>query len=175
MMVIIIIKALYFFLPAYCANMAPVFAYALKLPWGQPVSARLFGEHKTYRGFVAGFLMALFVICIQKILFQKNVFVTISILDYNTISIFLYAFAFGVGAITGDLVKSFFKRRLGKNPGAMWFPFDQLDFVFGALIFLYPFYQTPKEIVTILLIITPILHLPLNILGYFLGLKQVWW
>jgi CDP-diglyceride synthetase len=37
--------------------------------------------------------------------------------------------------MTGDAVKSFFKRRLGITPGKSWFPFDQLDFVLGAILF----------------------------------------
>jgi hypothetical protein len=32
-----------------------------------------------------------------------------------------------------DSVKSFVKRRVGIAPGAPWIPFDQLDFVIGAL------------------------------------------
>ena len=37
-----------------------------------------------------------------------------------------------VGALSGDIVKSFFKRRLGFDRGAMLPIADQLDFVAGA-------------------------------------------
>ena len=37
------------------------------------------------------------------------------------------------GALLGDIVESFFKRRAGKERGEDWIPFDQLDFLLGAL------------------------------------------
>ena len=176
-MIFTVIQALYFFLLAYCANMAPVFANKLRLPFGGPISSKYFGEHKTWRGFIVGFLVALIVLYIQKLLLvQNNLFATsLSILDYENISMFLYALAFGLGALTGDLIKSFFKRRFNKKSGTSWFPFDQIDFVVGAIIFLYPFYQTDIKIVLILLVVTPVLHLTTNIFGYHLGLKRVWY
>lgn len=176
-MIILIIQALYFFLPAYCANMAPVVAHKLRLPFGQPISLKYFGEHKTWRGFIVGFLAALVILYIQKLfLIQNSIIATdISILDYKNISMFLYALAFGLGALIGDLVKSFFKRRLNKKPGTPWIPFDQIDFVVGAIIFLYPLYQIDIKILLILLVITPILHLLTNIFGYQLGLKRAWY
>ena len=173
----VLIKTLYLFLPSYGANMAPVFASALKLPFGQPISQRFFGGHKTWRGFIAGFMMALIFLYIQKLLFiQDSILISkISILKYDDISIFLYAFILGTGAITGDLIKSFFKRRLHKKPGSLWFPFDQIDFIIGAIVFLYPFYKIGINNVLILLTITPALHLLANTLGYIVGLKRVWW
>jgi CDP-2,3-bis-(O-geranylgeranyl)-sn-glycerol synthase len=157
--------------------MAPVLASRLKLPFDQPISTKYFGGHKTWRGFIVGFLAALIILYIQKLLLIQNSVIasSISILEYENISVFLYALAFGLGALTGDLVKSFFKRRFNKKPGAMWIPFDQIDFVVGATIFLYPLYQIDIKILLILLVVTPILHLSTNILGYQLRLKRVWY
>jgi CDP-2,3-bis-(O-geranylgeranyl)-sn-glycerol synthase len=45
---------------------------------------------------------------------------------------------FGLGAMADDSAKSFFKRRLGIPPGSPRIPFDQLDFVLRALIFVAP-------------------------------------
>jgi CDP-2,3-bis-(O-geranylgeranyl)-sn-glycerol synthase len=39
------------------------------------------------------------------------------------------------GALLGDIIKSFLKRRIGKNRGEDWIPFDQLDFILGVLFF----------------------------------------
>ncbi|MCX6735606.1 MAG: CDP-archaeol synthase [Candidatus Parcubacteria bacterium] len=176
-MTLLVVKALYFFLPAYFANMAPVVADACKLPFNQPISSRLFGEHKTYRGFIVGYFSAFLVLYIQYILFIQNnaVFSEISLLNYQNISIFLYAFIFGIGALTGDLIKSFFKRRIGKKPGSSWFPFDQIDFVVGVIIFSFFFYQIDGKIILVLLVVTPVLHLLINIFAFLLGLKKVWW
>lgn len=170
-------QAFYFFLPAYAANMAPVFARVLGLPFDKAVSVRFFGENKTWRGFVSGYFFALFILYMQKLIFiqQSSLAAEISVLDYGNISIWLFAVAFGIGAITGDLVKSFFKRGIGKNPGDPWFPFDQLDFVLGSILFLYPLYKMDFRLILVIIVITPILHFLTNIAGYFLGLKPVWW
>ena len=39
------------------------------------------------------------------------------------------------GALIGDIIESFFKRRIGKGRGEDWIPFDQIDFILGALFF----------------------------------------
>ena len=39
----------------------------------------------------------------------------------------------GLCALLGDLLKSFFKRRLTIAPGRPWIPFDEIDWVAGAL------------------------------------------
>ena len=39
------------------------------------------------------------------------------------------------GALLGDIVESFFKRRVGRKRGENWIPFDQLDFILGVLFF----------------------------------------
>src|SRR5688572_6810829 len=45
----------------------------------------------------------------------------------------LFGAVVGFAALAGDAVKSYFKRRLGKEGGAPWVPFDQLDFVVFGL------------------------------------------
>ena len=44
-----------------------------------------------------------------------------------------------VGALLGDLVKSFFKRRFGKERGSKWPVADQYDLVVGAFVLLLIF------------------------------------
>lgn len=170
-----IISALYFFLPAYFANMCPVIAGKLRLPLGHPISKRFLGSNKTWRGFYAGYLGALVILALQLFVQKEQLLTSYALLDYQNINLFGYAFLFGIGAITGDALKSFFKRRIGIKPGAPWFPFDQLDFVIVALLFLWPFYKLPWEQILVLLIVTPILHLSVNVLAYKLGIKKVWW
>lgn len=170
-----IITAIYLFLPAYLANMCPVFAAALKLPLGRPISKQLFGENKSWRGFYAGYLGALGMLFSQQYWQQSGILENYRLLDYAEINLFFYALLFGIGAITGDLVKSYFKRHFKRKPGSPWVPFDQLDFVIGALLFLMPFYQPAWPYLLVLLLITPFLHLLTNISGYLLGLKKVWW
>ena len=44
-------------------------------------------------------------------------------------------FSLCFGALMGDIIESFFKRRIGKKRGEDWIPFDQLDFILGVLFF----------------------------------------
>lgn len=181
----LIIGSIYFILPAYIANMFPVIFCKLKLPeffhfipFSKPINKELFGDHKTWRGFYAGYLGALLGLYLQ-FLAQKNGLTTAAnfpatLLNYENISIFFYAFLFGIGALTGDLIKSFFKRRFNIKPGKPWFPFDQLDFVIGALLFISPFYLPLWQNILTILLITPILHFLANLTGYLLKLKKVW-
>lgn len=171
----VFITSLYFFLPAYIANMCPIFAMALKMPLGKPINESLFGAHKSWRGFYAGYLGALGVLFLQEYWQTIGGFEQYRLLDYAKINLFLYAFLFGIGALTGDAVKSYFKRKFNKKPGSPWFPFDQLDFVIGGLLFVYPFFQLPAINIITLLLVSPLLHFLTNISGYLLGLKKVWW
>ncbi|MDX9970478.1 MAG: CDP-archaeol synthase [Candidatus Gracilibacteria bacterium] len=174
-MISAVLTSFYLFLPAYFANMCPVIAASLKLPLGHPINEKIFGSHKTYRGFIGGFVGALLILIIQTFLFKNGYFVSVSILEYSFSNIPLYAFVFGVGALTGDIVKSFFKRLLKIKPGAPFIPFDQIDFILGAFIFSLIFFQIPLKNLVAALLITPFLHLLTNVIAYFLGLKKVWY
>lgn len=188
----LILSSLYFILPAYVANTFPVLLKAL--PLGQPISKKLFGEHKTWRGFYTGYLGALITLLgqfyLQKLgilpsgstIYNSSIIAAATengyitpLLDYEHINIFLYAFVFGIGALTGDLIKSFFKRLRKVSPGQAWVPFDQLDFVIGALIFLSPLYIPTWAVILTILMMTPLLHLSANFIAFHLKLKKVWW
>jgi CDP-2,3-bis-(O-geranylgeranyl)-sn-glycerol synthase len=155
--------------------MFPVIFGKLNFPLGTPINEKLFGAHKTYRGFYAGFFGALLIIMIQKNLYLKGVLTQYSLIEYDQINVFIYAFLFGFGTITGDTIKSFFKRKMGIKAGRPWFPFDQTDFIIGSYLFLLPLFILPWQNFLTLLLITPILHFLVNVLAYFLGLKKVWW
>lgn len=174
-MLTLILASLYFILPAYIANMMPPIAAIISPRKNSPVSIRLFGSHKTFRGFYSAYVGAFIALVIQILLTKNNIFTQYALLNYESINIFLYAFLFGIGAMTGDLIKSFIKRRLKIAPGRPFPPFDQLDFILGALLFLAPFYILPWQNIITILIATPILHFASNILGWLLKIKKVWW
>ena len=109
----------------------------------------------------------------------------------QTRAIFLIAYAMGFGALAGDAIESFFKRRTGRERGQPWVPFDQLDFVVGSLLFgfvvallLEPtsllidaftaqVFRWPR--VAIIIVVTPLLHFAVNVIGYWLKLKKEPW
>lgn len=171
----IFLSAIYWFLPAYVANMAPVIAAKLKLPLGTPISFKWLGEHKTWRGIYAAYIGALLILWLQWWLQGLGLMTKYTFLDYQSINLWGYAVLFGLGAIVGDALKSFIKRRLNKPPGTAWVPFDQLDFVVGAIVAVSPWFWPGWPVVIVLMLLSPILHLLVNVIGYWLGFKKVWW
>lgn len=172
MLPLLILKSLYLFLPAYVANMAPVLFRWLPF-LDKPVQEKIFGKNKTWRGLVVATLCGGFIFFIQKVLYGQG-FDSLAIIDYSDFSV-LYGFLLGAGAILGDLVKSYLKRGYEVAPGERWFPWDQLDFVFLGLTFSLFMYVPPAEVVLILLIASPVLHILVNHIGYWLGIRKEKW
>ncbi len=166
----LILSALYFFLPAYFANMAPVFVKKIKF-LDKPIHVKLFGKNKTWRGLVFASIAGLIVFWLQKMAYI-NGFRSLAIIDYADFSV-MFGLMLGLGAILGDLVESYYKRKAEIPPGKPWPVFDQLDFVVGGIVGSFFFYVPPAEIVLILLIVSPLLHLIINRIGYLLGIRNV--
>ncbi len=165
---LLILKSLYFFLPAYIANMAPVlFKW---LPWGVPIHERKFGRNKTRRGIVVGILAGGLVFWIQKYAYVRG-FDQWALIDYGGFTVAL-GFLLGAGAVLGDLVKSYYKRRRNIKPGQPWPLWDQLDFVIGGLVFSFFIYVPPAEVALVLIVVSPFLHVVFSYLGYMLKLKK---
>ena len=169
-----IIEELYFALPIYIGNMMPVFVRKIPL-LDFPINKKLFGSHKTVRGYISAIIAAIIMFYIQLYLYDTTFFRKISLINYSESNIFLLGFLSGFGAITGDLVKSYFKRKKGIKPGQKWVPYDQLDFMFGALILLYPFVKLTFLSISILILLTPFLHVLVNHIGYLLKIRETKW
>ena len=168
----LILKSLYFFLPAYVANMSPVlFRW---IPFGdQPINEKYLGGHKTRRGLIIGTVMGGVIFILQKYSYTQG-FQQWALIDYSDFSIW-FGFLLSFGALLGDAVKSYYKRKGGLKPGERWFPFDQIDFVIGGIIFSWFMYVPPIEVVSVLLILTPVLHVAINHLGYWVGIQKNKW
>jgi CDP-2,3-bis-(O-geranylgeranyl)-sn-glycerol synthase len=176
--IIPLLSALWIMLPAYLPN--PV---AALFGGGTPVDLwrncsdghRVFGDGKTYRGLIAGILAGIAIGVIQ--IWAVGAYGLSSLPQQTLLSVMLLA----VGALSGDLVKSFFKRRFGKDRGAKWPVADQYDLVAGAFVLLLIF--NPAWIFTevtlpaflCILILTPLLHRAVNIIGYAFKVKEVPW
>jgi len=85
------------------------------------------------------------------------------------------------GAMMGDLLFSFGKRRKGLQRGARAPLVDQLDFVIGSWLFLLAFYPTwtlqtfRAWHAIVILILIPGIHLLTNVVAYKLGKKKEPW
>jgi CDP-2,3-bis-(O-geranylgeranyl)-sn-glycerol synthase len=175
-MTYIILQAMYFFLPAYLSNMAPVIFSKIN-PFSQPVdggkklgSTRVFGANKTWGGLLIAIITGTLVFYIQ----QRAGNNTFALLDYTTLPL-TFGLLMASGAILGDLAKSFVKRRLHKKSGSQWFPIDQVDYVIGALLFTRFMYTPPANVMITLFILAPFLHYGMNYLAFLLRLKRVKW
>lgn len=165
-------QALYFFLPAYVANMTPVLVR--KAPFlNRPIQEKLFGAHKTWRGLVLGTLAGTMVFWLQQIAYRQG-FTELAFLDYAHISL-AYGLLLSGGALLGDIIKSYYKRKENIPPGKSWIPWDQLDFVVGGIVGASFLYAPPFGMAMVLLIVSPLLHLVVNYLGYLLHLKPNKW
>ncbi len=174
-MVILFLQAFYFVLPAYLANMTPVIFNKLKLLkiFNFPINERLFGQNKTWRGIISAVIGGIIVAFLQSFLINFDFFVQLSVYHYR--NWLLFGFLAGLGAILGDLLKSFLKRKKGIKSGDSWPVFDQLDFIVGFFIFTYFLTRLDWSIILIIFLMTLILHPLTNIIGYLLGIKKVWW
>ena len=166
-------RAVWFILPAWIGNML-----ACTFGGGNPIDGgRIFidgrpllGKGKTVRGLFVGISSAVCVAVLQ------------SFIDYEFNPV-IFGLLTGGGAMLGDILKSFFKRRLNIKSGRPFPPFDQLDFIVGALAVYYilgphvlnSFYPLAWHAILIIVVLTPLAHLSLNVLGYKLKLKDVWW
>ena len=175
-----ILALLYAMLPAYLANMAPVFCKRLNI-LNYPLDAgrtfrgkQILGSHKTLRGIMVALLAGMLIFWLQQALYGIPFFQNLSWIAYPEHSVFI-GMLLAAGAMLGDLIKSFFKRQRNILPGQRWFPWDQVDFMLGALLvgsYIFPFQLTDA---LILLGITLVLHIAANHIGYYLGLNQQKW
>lgn len=168
----LLLETIWFFLPAFGANLCPGLAQNFNLPFSHtPVSGKWLGDNKTVAAYYAGPIGALVVIYAQKFVGLSS-----GLLDYSRSDLWLIGLLFGLGASLGDQIKSFFKRRLGIVPGARWWPFDQLDFMVGALLFVSPVVGwIGWSKVFVLTLVVLLVHPVGNRIGYHLGTRKVPW
>lgn len=169
--VIDIAAAVWFIFPAYCANAIPVI-----FGGGQPMDfGKMFfdgkpflGSHKTFRGFLAGIIIGTLVGLLQTLLFEQFLFQYGAEFHYT---VFL-GFMLSLGALTGDLIESFIKRRLNRSPGKSLPVADQIDFILGAFLFSLLVAPPSLPVAVIILLITIPIHLITNLAAALLKMKN---
>lgn len=174
-----LLSCFYFMLPAYFANMAPVIVRRmnfLKFPidfYKKIENKPIFGMNKTFRGLIFGVLFAVITSYLQYFVYINDIFIDLALIDYS--NWLLIGFLMGFGAIFGDLIESFVKRRLNYAPGKAFVPFDQIDFVLGALIFVYPIAYLSMDKVIVIIILSFVLHIIINHLAFYIGVRREKW
>ena len=167
-------------MPAYFANMAPVIVkdifnkLAIPIDFGKKINGKeIFGKNKTFRGFIFAVVFGVIIAFLQFLLYRFDYFKMLSFIDYS--NWLVLGILFGFGAIFGDLVKSFFKRRLNISPGQRFVPWDQLDFVVGALVFVSFILEISWGKVVAILLISFLGHIAVNHSAYSLGIRKEKW
>jgi CDP-2,3-bis-(O-geranylgeranyl)-sn-glycerol synthase len=153
------LETIYIYLPAYIANATPVL-----LGGGPPIDGGrtwvddqpLFGDHKTVRGTFSGIIVG----------------IAIGILQMQP----LRGVLLSVGAIGGDIIVSFIKRRIKLKPGAMFPIADQMGFIVFAVLLVSLVQPSPtwERAVAILIATLPI-HYLTNVIAWILKLKRNPW
>lgn len=174
---------IWLFLPAGLANMAPIFAAHWKL-WpnlAKPIDGgkswrgrRIFGDHKTVRGFVAGWIAAAVLVLIQVSLHKISPLLRefVEPFSYEDVNLLAWVSALSFGALGGDAIKSFFKRRFNVAPGKSWMPFDQIDYVAGTLIAVSFVADFPLRFYVIAVIVGLLFHPISTFIGWLFKLKE---
>ncbi len=143
------------------ANITPIFGS--KVAWGNyPVDGymtlgdkRILGDHKTIKGLILGTVTS----TLLGLLILPN---------YP----WWLGLALGLGALSGDMIKSFFKRRIDILPGRSWIPFDQVDWVIGYLLVAALFVPINWWMVVASMGLGILLHLFFKALGYVVKINK---
>lgn len=174
-------------LPAYTPSpAASLFGGGKPIDFGITLKngRRILGDGKTFRGLFAGTFFGLIIGLIQMALvLNEFTLFNIQLPEFGDSFIGSAAviFSLSFGSLLGDLCMSFLKRRLKLERGAPLPVIDQLDFVFGAWLLVYmvsPVWFVTHftyKIIIIVLILTPLLHVSTNVIGYLIGVKKEPW
>jgi CDP-2,3-bis-(O-geranylgeranyl)-sn-glycerol synthase len=176
----VFITAFWLMLPAYLPNnCAVIFGRGMPLDLGITFKdgRRIMGDGKTIRGTIAGIAFGIFA---GLLLNQAAPILGLPAFgsDFGQLPVLV---GLSLGSMLGDIIASFFKRRLGLKRGAPLYFIDQLDFVFGSWLLTFLFAPVWFEenftpiVLLVVLIITPILHRLTNIIAYKIGAKREPW
>jgi CDP-2,3-bis-(O-geranylgeranyl)-sn-glycerol synthase len=178
----VLLVALWVVLPAYVPNNA-----AVLVGGGPPIDGgralggnRLLGDGKTWLGTAGGTAAGAVLATGQNVVrpVVADLLPTATTLPEFPLAVVV---ALPLGAMVGDVVASFGKRRLDRERGAPLPVVDQLDFVVGALVLAAvaaPGWFTTTFTIPVLvtiLVATPILHVGTNVAAYQLSLKSEPW
>lgn len=166
-----IIHMILFLLPPYVANAIPVV-----LGGGTPIDLyrdawdgrRILGDGKTYRGLFSGIIFGVAAGFAEYIIYSDIMLLYMSVLS-------------SIGAMLGDISGSFVKRRMNIARGKPSLVMDQILFIIFAVIVSYPILVQlfpgllEVESISLILVITYIMHRVMNILANMLNLKKVPW
>ncbi len=163
-----LIYPIIFIFPAYVANALPViFGRGSRTPLDfnkKFMGKRILGDHKTVRGTLSGLIGGILIGYLESLL-GFGFMLPISVL-------------MTIGALFGDVLGSFIKRRLNLKSGHSVPIMDQYGFFIFGLLFALPisFNYLPTWYGLLLIaVLTGVFHVISNIIAHRLKLKDVPW
>ncbi|MDR2698413.1 MAG: CDP-2,3-bis-(O-geranylgeranyl)-sn-glycerol synthase [Candidatus Methanoplasma sp.] len=184
--VLIMFAGLWLFIPAMLPNSAAAMVGGgAKIDFGRSWRGRrILGDGKSWRGLFgggfAGVAIGLILIGISSIWDPENHWGFGPF--WNNVGIL---FCLSFGAILGDIMGAFIKRRLGMERGQKAPVLDQYDFVLGAFLvtalffpdWVYSTYIEGWHITALIFILALmfVIHRGVNIIGYKCGFKKEPW
>lgn len=168
------VRVVMLYLPAMVANAMPLITCRPLFRNPHPIDLnkrfldgkRVFGDNKTIEGFISGIVAGSLVGLAYSYHFHMSAWT-------------LYGLTSGLGAMCGDLLNSFIKRRLGLRPGQSFIPLDQLSFVIMAFVLVKAFkadVMVGQDLGAVDFIVglalAGVLHPLTNYVAYLLGVKE---
>jgi hypothetical protein len=148
---------------------APVLRPDLLKRLKRPISDRLFGSNKTWRGALVMF---------TGVFVATGVFWPLMPDELDSWP--LAGALIGAGTVLGELPNSFLKRRLGIGPGerrvtpggVALVVYDQADFVPAIAIALLPIWTMPLDTLLLGFVAVAAVHFVVNVIGYAIGARD---
>lgn len=183
----VILQAFWIVIPIYVANASAVIVGGgIPIDFGKSWKdgRRILGDGKTWRGLLSGTFLGMtagFGLVVGATYLSESDYAFLGLTNFEGFPLMIpILFSLCFGALLGDVIESFFKRRIGKDRGQDWIPFDQLDFLLGALGLslliseaLFLLHATSEQWffeslgfwhIVILLVVTPFIHITANVL-----------
>ncbi len=188
---------------AYLANACMPIAGTIKGIPRKPIDggrmfmgARLFGDHKTWNGFIGGTIMGFILYYLITFKIYPAIYAVTeyqfslgpTVLEFVTkedimffvdirdpVKFYFGQFLMCIGAPLGDLLGSFIKRRFKRKEGTQFPVIDQVDFVVVAILLAYPVFPIPWYYAMFPILLSPMVTIIANIIGYYTGRKEVPW
>jgi len=185
--------------PSFAANGMMVIAGKMKGIKRYPIDGgrkfkdgtRILGDGKSWNGFIGGWLSGFLisaVICwwfFQMIASATNYevlkYITKDYIDtfiaagINPMTYFISQLFIALGSPIGDMIGSFFKRRRKKHRGDVFLFWDQNDFVIISGLIALIWFPLHWYFWIFMLLATPLLTALANLIGYYIGKKDVPW
>jgi len=185
--ILAVLRAVWLMVPMLIPNSAAVlFGGGKPVDLGRTMKdgTRVLGDGKTWNGLIGGTLSGM-IIGMLQILIMGYFDLDEWTIDTCVICAMPVLFLLAFGSMLGDMLGSFLKRRAKIGRGEKFPIMDQYDFFIGAMILIIPLQWAWFRANMLegdylwgfigLIILIPIMHRVVNIIGFKMGKKDVPW